>query len=318
MEHHLIENSNAATNAASSNKPNDFFMKNLGTIITLAMLQEKGVKIARLAGNRTLDEKIVKAKKKSLKETGLLVPAMIVGADKAIDEGLEVVDFETGEKVTKENAKVYVVLVDANHRYKAHIELQEKDSNYNEDFYFMYPLQDISVAKMLSEINIATNPWKTADYGKGAAMILTEDLPLLNALNQLTENGYSIESAALWLTFEKKITKSVLVNAMNGTISDSLKDDKNIDKGQKLLHAARQSFSEDFLKKRTMPDWIISKLKEDEDGKTAFVKKMSNFLGQIGRETADKIEKSKGERGGDAKETIINRKLNELWENYGK
>ena len=312
------ENKSVTNKVTSINNSNEVLMKNLGAIITLAMLQEKGVKIGRLAGNRTLDEKIVKAKRKSLKETGLLVPAMIVSADKAIGEGLEVVDCETGEKVTKENAEFYVVLVDANHRYKAHIELQEKDSTYNEDFYFMFPLQDISVAKMLSEINIATNPWKTADYGKGAAMILAEDLPLLNALNQLTENGYSIESAALWLTFEKKITKSVLVNAMNGTISDSLKDDKNIDKGQKLLHAARQSFSEDFLKKRTMPDWIISKLKEDEEGKTAFVKKMSHFLSQIGRETADKIEKSKGERGGDAKETIINRKLNELWENYGK
>lgn len=86
------ENTNVANKATSINNSNEVLMKNLGTIITLAMLQEKGIKIGRLAGNRTLDEKIVKAKKKSLKETGLLVPAMIVGADKAIDEGLEVVD----------------------------------------------------------------------------------------------------------------------------------------------------------------------------------------------------------------------------------
>ena len=65
-----------------------------------------------------------------------------------------------------------------------------------------------------------------------------------------------------------------------------------------------------------MPDWIISKSNEDEDGKTAFIKKMANFLSQIDRETADKIEKSKGERGGDSKETIVNRKLNELWEKF--
>ena len=209
-----------------------------------------------------------------------------------------------------------MVLVDANHRYKAHLQLLNEDKNYDGEFRFMLPLQDISVGKMLSEINIATNPWKTADYGKGAAMMLKEELPLLTALNKLTENGYSIESAALWLTFEKKVTKSVLVNAMNGTISYPLKEDKNIERGQKLLQSARKSFSEDFLKKRTMPDWIISKLKEDEDGKTAFIKKMSNFLSQIGRENADKIEKSKGERGGDSKETIVNRKLNELWEKY--
>ena len=316
MEHHLIENSNAATNAASINNSNEVLMKNLGTIITLAILQEKGIKIARLAGNRTFDEKIIRAKKKSLKTTGQLVPGIIVEAEKAIAEGLEVVDFETGEQVTEDNAKYYVVLVDANHRYKAHLQLLTEDDNYDGEFCFMFPLNDIGIAKMLSEINIATNPWKAADYGKGAEMMSTRKLPLLITLNQLTENGYSIEAAAMWLTFKKKVTKSVLVNAMNGNISDHLKDDKNIERGQKLLEAARKSFSEDFLKKRNLPDWIITKLNEDEDGKTAFIKKMSIFLGQIGREMADKIEKSKGERGGDSKETIVNRMLNELWEKF--
>ena len=316
MNNNLNETINAATDAASSNKQNFILMKNLGTIITLAMLQEKGFKIARLAGNRTFDEKIKKKKKKSLKATGQLVPGIIVEAEKAIAEGLEVVDFETGEQVTEDNAKYYVVLVDANHRYKAHLQLLTENDNYDGEFCFMFPLNDIGIAKMLSEINIATNPWKAADYGKGAEMISTRKLPLLSSLNQLTGNGYSIESAAMWLTFKKKVTKSVLVNAMNGIISDYLKDDKNIERGLKLLEAARKSFSEDFLKKRTMPDWIISKSNEDEDGKTAFIKKMANFLSQIDRETADKIEKSKGERGGDSKETIVNRKLNELWEKF--
>ena len=44
---------------------------------------------------------------------------------------------------------------------------------------------------------------------------------------------------------------------------------------------------------------------------------MCNFLAGIGRETADVIEKSKGSRGGDTKETIVNRMLNNLWEEYG-
>ena len=317
MNSNFKEESDVAGNVTSSNNSVEVLKKYLGTIITLTMLQEDGYKIGRLAGNRTFDEKIVKAKKKSLKETGLLVPAIIVEAERAIAEGLEVVDFETEVPVTDENAKYYVVLVDANHRYKAHLQLLKEDKNYDGEFCFIFPLKDIGIAKMLSEINIATSPWKAADYGKGAAMLSTEDLPLLSALNQLTENGYSIESASLWLTFEKKVTKSVLVNAMNGTISDALKDNTNIERGQKLLQSARKSFSEDFLKKRTMPDWIICKLKEDEDGRTAFIKKMSNFLSQIGRETADKIEKSKGERGGDSKEAIVNRKLNDLWAKLG-
>lgn len=312
----MKENIENAAIAASNNKKIEI-METKNSIISLATLQEKGIKIARLAGNRTLDDKIVKAKKKSLQETGLLVPAIIVKADKAIEEGLEVVDFETGESVNEENVKSYVVLVDANHRYKAHLQLLKIDKNYNGEFSFMYPLQDISVAKMISEINIATNPWRTADYGKGAAMMLSEDLPLLTAINNLTEKGYSIESASMWLTFEKKITKAVLVNAMSGTIADSLRDDKDVERGKKLLDAAKKSFSEDFLKKRTMPDWIISKMKDNEDGKSSFIQKMCKFLTQIGRETADEIEKSKGSRGGDTKETIVNRILNELWQKSG-
>ena len=121
----------------------------------------------------------------------------------------------------------------------------------------------------------------------------------------------------MWLTFEKKITKAVLANAISGTIADSLRDDKDIDRGLKLLQAAKKSFSEDFLKKRLIPDWIITKQKKFEDGKSAFIKKMCNFLAGIGRETADVIEKSKGSRGGDTKETIVNRMLNNLWEEYG-
>ena len=89
----INENKNVANDATSVNKSNDERMKNVSSIISLSMLKENGIKIARLAGNRTLDDKIVKAKKKSLKETGLLVPAVIVEAHKAIKENLEIVDF---------------------------------------------------------------------------------------------------------------------------------------------------------------------------------------------------------------------------------
>lgn len=310
----MKNNSMVAIDATSSNNSNNGIMENVSSIITLDMLHEKGIKIGRLAGNRTLDDKIIKAKKKSLQETGLLIPAVIVEADKAVAEGLEVVDFETGELVTKEKAMSYVVLVDANHRYSAHLKLVEEDENYHGDFFFMYPMQDISVTKMLSEINIATNPWKTADYGKGAAMMIKDDLPLLNAINKLTEKGYSIEAACKWLTFESKVTKSILVKAMNNEIDDALKNCTNIKNGESLLEAAKESFSEDFLRKRTLPDWIISKMKDSEEGKSAFIKKMCSFLKSFNRSQSDDIENCKGTRGGDTKETIVNRKLNALWE----
>ena len=44
-------------------------------VLTLAVLASKGIKIARLSGNRNFDEKVVKAKMKSMKANGMLVPA---------------------------------------------------------------------------------------------------------------------------------------------------------------------------------------------------------------------------------------------------
>jgi len=283
-------------------------------IILLTSLSEEGIKIARLAGNRCLDEKIIKAKKKSLKETGLLVPAIIVEASLALEEGLEVVDFETGEVVTEENADEYVVLVDANHRYKAHLDLVKSDENYKKDFAFMFPLQIINVSKMLSEINVATNPWKTGDYARGAALALKEELPLLTAINSLIANGYSLQSACKWLTFANQVTKSVITRAMNGVISNQLREDSGIERGIKLLNAAKNSFNEDFLKTRTIPDWVISRHNEFEGNKAEFISRMCLFLSNIDKKIASEIEKIKGIKGGDTKESIINKKLTEMWE----
>lgn len=285
-------------------------------VLTLAVLASKGIRVARLAGNRNFDNKIIKAKKMSLKECGMLTAAIVVDAKDALDAGLEVVDFETGDTITTENADKYVVLVDANHRCKAHLELVKEDADYKGEFYLMYSLQkDISITKMLSEMNIATNPWKAPDYAKGAAMMVSEDLPLLTAINELTDLGYSLPATSGWLTFGNKITKEVLAKAMNGTIDEALKQTKGIERGKKLLEAARKSFGDDFLGKRTLSDWIISKyINTGEDKISNFTSDMVSFFNTyLNRAKADKIVKLKGKRGETTREQLIFEELNKLW-----
>lgn len=274
----------------------------------------EGKKVAKLAGNRDFKDKIVKQKRQSLKETGLLIPAVIVPASKAIEEGLDIVDFQTDEAVSPENADQYVVMVDANHRYKAHLENKKEVQEYDKDFYFMYPLNEgISVTKMLSEINIATNPWSAADYGKGAALVNKgRDIPMLKAINELTAKGYSLSTASKWLTFTGKINKEVMAKAMNGDVPDILKNDKRMKKGQELLEAARTAFSDKFLSSRTLIDWIISKYDEVDDEDLLELKvKLVKMFTEMTRLEADEIEATKGTKGGDTKETIVNRKLND-------
>ncbi len=293
-------------------------------ILTTGELAQLGKKVARLSGNRNFSPKAIKEKKASLLENGLLVPAIIVEAKDAIEAGLDVVDFETGEAVTAENAVRYVVLVDANHRFRAHKELLEEaakgEVDYNRDFYFAYSLQsDVTIQKTLTEINIVTNPWKGADFGRGAKLMLKDnELPLLDAINDLTSNGYSLDSASKWMTFNNKITATIMAKAMNNVVDDRLKQTNGIERGKKLLGAAKQSFGEKFLGSRTLIDWIIRKYNDllDEQ-KGGFTDEMVEFLTiSFNRASAEEIEKTKGKRGECTKEDLIIKKLNKAWEDF--
>jgi len=289
-------------------------------IVTLNSLVSEGKKIARLSGNRDLNEKIVKAKMKSLGQFRQLMPAVVVDATDAINQGLEVVDFVVG----KEEAVNYLVLVDANHRYEAHCRLLKENEKLDEpkytgEFYLMYTLNtELAIAKMLSEINISTNPWKGVDYAKGAKMSnLQKDLPLLDAINDLVNEEYNLSVASKWLTFTAKIDKKVMDCAMDNIILPQLENTIGLERGQRLIEAAKEHFTEKNIKSRYLIDWIISKYDTTgDDGKADFTDKMERFLRSISKEDADYIKKAKGKTGGDTKENIINQKLTELWGNF--
>ena len=291
-------------------------------VTTLTSLVNEGKKIARLSGNRDLNEKVVKAKMKTLEECGLLIPAIVVDATDVINQGLEV-----GDTIREEEAMNYLVLVEGNHRYEAHLRLiasnEERDEQkrYKREFKLLYALNtELPIAKMLSEINIATDPWKGSDYVKGAKINnQQEELPLLDAMSNLVNKGYSLTSASKWLTFTSKINKKVMDCAIDGNIADELKNTSGLERGLRLLQAAEGIFKETTIQARTVIDWIISKYEKTSDNlKPEFTNKMVRFLKNISKEDADYIEKAKGTRGGDTKENIINNKLSGLWEEFEK
>lgn len=313
-----MEEKNLATEVVSIESVTKAQVKTVMQIIALSYLLQQCKKVARLTGNRDLDPNVVKTKKASLKENGLLIPAVIVDAKDAIKQGLEVVDFETGEAVTDENASDYVVLVDANHRYQAHLELIKEDKEYTGEFYFIYPLNPkVIIAKMLAVINIATNGWKGRDFGKGAKMMCNEKLPLLDAINELTAKGYSLDAACKWLTFKGEVNKSVLADAMNGEISSKLKYTTGIERGHKLLAAAKSAFDEKVLMTRTIVDWVICKYDNaiDEE-KATIITTMESFFKSLKRDDVKPIEIAKGKKGESTKEQIIYGKLDELFNDY--
>jgi len=286
-------------------------------------LAELGKKVAKLVNNRNIETKAVKEKAESLSDKNQLIPAVVVDAAKAVEEGLDVVDFQSGKPLTEEELENYVVLVDGNHRYQAHLNLLAAKaagkSDYSGEFWVMYPLNDeLTVVEMLSELNIATNPWKGSDYGKCAAIVLGDDAPEgVKAMNELIGMGCNLSSASLWIAFTREITKAVMVKAMNRKeTASALTNSHNIQRGLGLYHTAEKAgFSRAFLGKRYFIQWIITKVTgENGVADEEKVQKMFQLLKGLKPMEAAVIEAAKGDKGGESKIIIQERKLNELWD----
>lgn len=296
----------------------------MNDLINISDLLKKGKKMARLVANRELDPKIVKKKKESLKQFGLLSPAIIIDGSKSIEEDLEIMDFETGEDISKEDAGQYIVLVEGNHRYKAHLELLEanakleEEQKYKKEFFVIYSLGDnVPTMKMLAEINVCTDRWGTKDKVK--SITVKENCPkLLSEINKLTNEGYSLNAASLWLTFGTKVNTSVIDVAMRGKYLDPLRNDAGIERGLKILNAAKSKLGENLCKTRTtLSGWIVSKYDNTLDAdKAKFTDNMIEFINSIDSDNVTYLQKVKGKKGGSSKENLINKKLNELWDSF--
>ena len=274
-------------------------------IYSLTELTEQGKKIGRLSLNRRLNPSIIKAKMKSLKENGLLMPAVIVDAKDV--KGLEVVDFKTGEKVDGNN---YVVLLDANHRYAAYLELKKKGEEVGE-FYFIYSLSlNTSIQKQLSEINVATNPWKGVDYINGVLMT-GNDSKLMIEMGKLAKDGYSLSAASKWLTFSE-IKKEKLVAIMKGKKDVLAANDVDIDNRMKLLKTTKAKLGDKLTKGIAVIDWIISRYIGINDGdKASFIDNMIREINSLTDDECKEIQSFKGERGIKSKQDKINEFLTE-------
>ncbi len=95
-------------------------------ILNFSELQAQGLKVAKIKANRDLDEKNVKAKMADLKGRGLIIPAMVVNAYDALREHLDLCDFrDSSIAVDGTNEDQYLVLIDGQHRFEAHLRLMK-------------------------------------------------------------------------------------------------------------------------------------------------------------------------------------------------
>lgn len=289
-------------------------------IYEISELTNNGYKIARLANNRNLNEKAVNAKKKSLQDKAQLQAAVVDLAERAVKQGLDVIDFLSEKKIADNEIAQTLVLLEGNHRYKAYLELK-KDKTFNGNFYVTLPLtEELTIAEMIAEMNICTCTWKGTDYIKGAIMSHPSNVTdVLRYMAKLETKGYSLPAISMYVTGTENVKKSVLKKFMNGKTADVLKDTENskekIERCKKILEAAK-NFS-NLLPSRSFADWIKSKLdiKKTLTGEQV-EERLVGFLKSVTKEEADEICKIKGTKGGSTKEDLINTELNKLYDFY--
>ncbi len=292
-------------------------------ITSLTALESEGKKIAKLVANRQIRRSIQTAKKKSLRKYGQAVPAIIVDAKTVLDQGLGILDFQTCKPIPAEEVDNYVVVLDGAHRLDAHFDLlkENKDGKceYTNDFYFMFPLRDnLDIGQLLAEINTCTTPWRGGDYAMGASMMISEDLPVLSFITELAQKGCSLHAASIWAALVDSITKGVIIKAMNGTVDECLKATVNLEYGKKLYYLAAKKFAEKFMNTRTLPDWVLKILNTTPVNiqRSTTVENIAAFFTDLSKEDAEEISNMKGSSGGETKEALVNRKLDELYQAY--
>ena len=300
-------------------------------VYEISELINNGYKIGRLVNNRELDEKAVKAKMKSLKAKGQLQTAIMLPAQRAKDEQLEVIDFLTEKKLKNEEIQNYLVLPEGNHRYKAHLNLlnenQENEGKknyqkYEGKFYVMLPLSDtLSIAEMMAEMNICTKVWKGTDYIRGAIMSHPEKVTdVLRYMAELEQLKFSLPAISIYVTDTEKVNKAMLQKFMNDeevpeTLQDTEQHMELVERSRMVLEAAK-GFGK-LLGTRSFADWIKAKLASSKTLTGEQVTdRLVGFFKSLSKEQITTICNSKGERGKTTREDVINSQLNKLLDYY--
>lgn len=295
---------------------------------TVLTLKELGKKAARLKGNRNINDNKVKMYATDFATSvEQILPATICEATKAVEQGLEVVDFETGETITGEALKDYVVIMDGQHRYQAWCDLRAnkvkvkskgedgKNHNipleYDKEFKVAYYDSDVPIFNALTSMNRCVTAWSASDLAKCVTELVANPLPMVKAIAELIDKGIVFSTACQWLTLAKKpnIGKAAYDDYIKGNGSTALENTTQLDNGKMLFKAAEEARLDYklFLSPRNFIGWIIGKVRVDGQVDNDLVAKMCKFI---------------TERSADLKVSLMEKtvadklsKWDELWDN---
>lgn len=267
---------------------------------------ELGKKIAFVNGNRAINSKNLEQKKKSIKECGQLVPIIIVDGKDAQDEGLILVDCETGIIVPESEVSNYVVDIEGQHRYAAIKMLQKEDEKNNtsyapSDIMMMYAEnpKKKSIKMLLSELNRTSVIWDGKDFITGAALCnptneflrYAKELAEIKSTNSkdgLPNSGYPLSTISKLCTFSSALDKAKLAECMDKGI-ESLPT-SNIERAKQIIAVARKvGFAHKFIAHKYLIDFII------DECNARSITEVCDLIEKLIPADVDKISKVKGD-----------------------
>ena len=160
----------------------------------------EGKKVAFIAGgvNRGIDKSNLKAKMKSIVECGQLMELVVVDGEDVVKDGLSLKDPVSGLPIDSSKANNYLVIIEGQHRYRAIMELREKDAKNKKKYedamkkwqdngsnekdkpeeftpkapkqiMAKYPLNnEILIQTLISEMNNTSVKWEKGDFAMQA------------------------------------------------------------------------------------------------------------------------------------------------------
>lgn len=295
-------------------------------IYSMTKLKALGFKFGKLKINRSIKDRALAAKKKSIEiAEGLISPCLVVSARKCKDEGVGFCFFDDSaidEK--KENLEKILIIVDGQHRFEAIKKLNEKKnaSERGYECYFYLPLnQNAKTISILRESNVATAPWKGGDYLTNLLHTAPRDIDL-SMLLWVQERFEDCGDTAswLWATLDPSriYSKSQMVKASSKPdILEKMAKKNNFENGKKLYEAALDKFGENVVKLKVVPlSFIdISKNLQAKRGMDEVTEILVEFIKQIQKESVNDIQSFKRDDKG-SKDVKIEKKLNELWKAF--
>lgn len=220
---------------------------------TLASLMRDGKKVAFISGNRGVNSKNITSKKESFgKFECNIVPLMYVDGTKAVKDGCNLVDANTGEFVESHLITPYIAIVDGQHRFTAAME-----KGISPEFLIMFEdYTEANTKDLLATANIDSFAWNSSNYIDGAVLFNPEN-ELAKFAKELSDKKYPITNIGKILCFSSgKLGKKQFADIMAGKNIEIKGLD--IERANKFLEAARSKFSEEFISSRYLIDAVIS------------------------------------------------------------